>query len=241
MSISRIQIPPYSTEGIFKFHLTNSQQLDPTAHANIVDDAWLKITEDEWLKSVFFCFPGSAVPRCFPCRGEGDSATIITDSLNLGSDNRLIGFAFCVVVVSRRVDVDDTMKWKHGFFSYRLKFESDDGINTLLQHDELGNHVYWKGQERLVYQDHTLLWKYQLESTSMSLMLSHAHSFTLEISCERGPHFRSIVTVKECGICPLYTKRKYNAGAGACADGDYSGFWGFPKNDIENPNECSIA
>nr|KYP61504.1 TMV resistance protein N [Cajanus cajan] len=200
MPNSRIQIPSDSKEGIFKFHLTNSQQLDPSARVNIVDVAWLKITDNAY-RSVFFYFPGSEVPHWFPCRAEGHSVTINTDSLNLCNDDRIIGFALCFTF--GLFDTDDFLG-RYGYFNFGLKFESHDATHILPDNDELRSGLYWKGRKRIVDQDHTLLWKYNLESPGMSRMLSHAQSFTFEISIPR--FFKSNVTVKECGVCPLYNK-----------------------------------
>ncbi|MCI02737.1 putative disease resistance protein (TIR-NBS-LRR class), partial [Trifolium medium] len=51
---------------------------------------------------------------------------------------------------------------------------------------------------RFLNQDHTFLWKHQLDLETIGSKLFHAQNFTLE--------FPSKVKVKECGICPLYTK-----------------------------------
>ncbi|KAL2342410.1 hypothetical protein Fmac_003695 [Flemingia macrophylla] len=165
MPISSIQIPSDATKGVFKFHLTNSQHLDPSARANIVDHARLKITDNAY-RSVFFHFPGSAVPHWFPCRAEGHSVTINTDSLNLCNDNRIIGLALCFSF--RPVDTNDIFL---PYFSYKLKFESAGGIHYLLpDHYQPTDHIFWKGRRRIVDGDHTFLWKYEFETASMSLM-----------------------------------------------------------------------
>ncbi|MCI36915.1 NBS-LRR resistance-like protein, partial [Trifolium medium] len=70
MQNSRLELPSISDKDTFKFHFTNSQELDETAFNNLGAEAWLRITEDAY-KSVFFCFPGSAVARWFPYRCTG--------------------------------------------------------------------------------------------------------------------------------------------------------------------------
>jgi len=124
------------------------------------------------------------------------------------------------------IDMDDT-KGRYACFSYRVKFECDDGIRTLLGHDELRSNFYWNGRERTVHQDHTLLWKYNLESAGMHHTLCNVHSFTFELS-EDDSHSNSIVTVKECGIYPLYA-------------GDYSGLLRFSKDDIGETSGSKVA
>jgi len=171
---------------------------------------------------VFFCFPGSAVPGWFHFRGKGHSVTINED-LSFLSDDRLSGFALCVVF-----EVLDTkvVKGRYGSFGYSLKFESDDhGTRIIPNNDVLNNYFRWDDEERGVDKDHTLVWKFNLESlraSGMSLRLCDARSFTFEISSHDydDPFLRpnrsnrkllvrelkSVITIKECGICPLYTK-----------------------------------
>ncbi|KAK7395688.1 hypothetical protein VNO78_16253 [Psophocarpus tetragonolobus] len=249
VSNSLIQIPPNFKEGVFKFYFTNGQQMDPGTRANILDDAKLRMTEDAY-KSVFFCFPGSAVPYWFPFSAKGHSVTINTDSLNFCSDDRLIGFALCVVL--GMLDMND-IESRYGSFSYSLKFNSEDGAYILPNNHDLRNNFKWKGRERIVDQDHTFLWKYNLESprmSGMSLTLCHARSFTFEISpydygfSRRNfksivREFKSTVIVKECGICPLYPKENYDNDA--VAGDDHSSFMRFSKNDMEEPISCSSS
>jgi len=206
-------------------HFTNAQQLDSGARANIEEDARLRMTDDTY-RSVFFCFPGSAVPGWFHFRGNGHSVTINED-LSFCSDDRLTGFALCVVF-----GVFDTnaIKGRYGSFSYSLTFESDDdGTQIIPNNDVLYSYFKWNGEERCVDQDHTFVWKFNLESlraSGMSLRLCDARSFTFEISpCDydfEWPDYESVVrelksgiTIKECGICPLYTKKKDDKYGGA--------------------------
>ncbi|KOM32033.1 hypothetical protein LR48_Vigan01g158900 [Vigna angularis] len=201
-----------SKEGVFKFHFTNAQQLDSGARANIEEDARLRMTHDTY-RSVFFCFPGTAVPHWFPFRSEGSSVSVNED-LSFCSDDRLIGFALCVVF--GLLDSNDS-NGRRGSFSYRLKLESDDDddIHIISDDDVLMNYFNWNGKERVVNQDHTFMWKFNLESprrSGMSLRLCDTRSFTFDISRHWNPQdyreimreFRSVVTIKECGLCPLY-------------------------------------
>ncbi|MCH80776.1 NBS-LRR disease resistance protein [Trifolium medium] len=103
-----------SEEGTFKFHLTNSKELDATSWSNIGEEACIKITDDAY-KSVFFCFPGSAVPCWFHYCCKGDSVTMRKVSPNLCSKNKLTGLALCAVL--GRQDMDDTFLYKFGFIS----------------------------------------------------------------------------------------------------------------------------
>jgi len=238
MSNSLVRNLSNSKEGVFKFHFTNAQQLDSGGRANIEEDAKLRMTDDTY-RSVFFCFPGSAVPRWFQFRGRGDSVTINED-LSFLSDDRLTGFALCVVF-----EVLDTnaVKGRYGSFRYNLTFESDDdGTQIIPNNDALNSYFEWNGENRGVEQDHTFVWKFNLESlraSGMSLRLCDARSFTFEISPydpflrPNRPNYKSVVgelksvmTIKECGICPLYTKKKDDKYGGAV---DYSA----SENDIE--------
>lgn len=67
---SRLELPSNSDKDNFIFHFTNSQELDETACSNIGAETWLRITKDAY-RSVFFCFPGSAIPGWFPYRCTG--------------------------------------------------------------------------------------------------------------------------------------------------------------------------
>ncbi|XP_057421827.1 disease resistance protein RPV1-like [Lotus japonicus] len=224
MSNSRFELPSGSKEVTFKFHFTNSQELDAVARSNIVAAAWLRMTEEAY-RSVFFCFPGSAVPQWFPYRCEGHSVTASKDSLNWFSDNRLIGFALCVVL---QIEDMDDINDRTGSLPYELKFEYGDGMKKSLNHDELKSHFYWKRQVRTFVQDHTFLWKHHLDSASIRNILSdapnlnfkihkyedvylrssHTDSLLLNIRKYGKPYSKPAFTVKECGICPLYAKEK---------------------------------
>ncbi|CAJ2676171.1 unnamed protein product [Trifolium pratense] len=105
-----LNLPSDSNEtGTFKFHFTNSQELDARAHINIVTEAWLRITEVTY-RSVFSCFPGNAIPRWFPYRCQGHSVTAKKTTLDWCSgNNRLVGFALCVVLGNVDMDVDDNV------------------------------------------------------------------------------------------------------------------------------------
>lgn len=112
-----------SHQGIFKFYFTNSQELNSSAQSNLAADAHMRILQDAY-KSVFYCFPRSAVPSWFPYHCEGHSVTLNIDSLNLCIDNRLMGFALCVVLGLE--DIHDE-KRRYSVFSYRFVVKSDDG------------------------------------------------------------------------------------------------------------------
>ncbi|XP_052736506.1 protein SUPPRESSOR OF npr1-1, CONSTITUTIVE 1-like [Vigna angularis] len=202
-----------SKEGVFKFHFTNAQQLDSGARANIEEDARLRMTEDAY-RSVFFCFPGTAVPHWFPFRSEGSSVTINED-LRFCSDDRLIGFALCVVLGV--LDTND-INGRYGSFRYSLKFKSDDDDTQIIpNNDALNNYFKWNYKDRVANQDHAFMWKFNLESlrrSGMSLRLRDARSFTFEISPLDSSfqrdyrsivrELKSVVTIKGCGVCPLY-------------------------------------
>jgi len=101
---SRLELPSVSDKDTFKFHFTNSQELDETACSNFGGEAQLRITQDA-CKSVFFCFPGSAIPAWFPYRCKGHLVTMKKDSLDSPRNNKLVGFALSVVLGG--VDLDD--------------------------------------------------------------------------------------------------------------------------------------
>ncbi|WVZ24708.1 hypothetical protein V8G54_003252, partial [Vigna mungo] len=204
-----------SKEGVFKFHFTNAQQLDSGARANIEEDARLKMTDDAY-RCVFFCFPGTAVPHWFPFRGNGPSLSINED-LSFCSDDRLIGFALCVVF--ELLDTND-IEGRYGSFSYSLKFEcDDDGTQIIPNNDVLNNYFKWIHKDRRLDQNHTFVWKFNLEplrTRGMNLRLCDATSFTFEISPYdydfQWPNYdsvvnelKSVVKIKECGMCPLYS------------------------------------
>lgn len=211
MSNSLVRNLSNSKEGFFGFHFTNAQQLHSGARANIEEDARLRMT-DEACMSVCFCFPGSAVPHWFPFRSEGRSVTINED-LSFCSDGKLIGFALCVVFgVLNTNDIEG----RRGSFGYNLKFRSDDDVTRVIpNNDVLHNYFEWNYRDRLLDQDHTFMWKFNLNSLWAHLWLHRARSLSFEISPYefdfRWPNyksvvgeFKSVVTIKECGICPLY-------------------------------------
>ena len=240
MSNSLVPNLSNSKEGVFKFHFTNAQQLDSGARANIEEDARLRMTDDRY-RSVIFCFPGSTVPGWFHFRGKGHSVTINED-LSFCSDDRLTGFALCVAF-----GVLD-IKGGYGSFRYSLKFEYDDGTQIIPYKGVLNSYFKWDDEDRGVYKDHTFVWKFNLESlmaSGMSLRLCDARSFTFEISpCYYDfgwPDYESVerelksgIRIKECGICPLYTKKKDDKYGGAV---DYSA----SENDIEEFSGSNVA
>ncbi|WJX47589.1 hypothetical protein P8452_34259 [Trifolium repens] len=178
-----------SEEGTFQFYLTNSQELDATSWSNIREEACIKINDHAY-RSVFFCFPGSAVPDWFLYSCKGHSVTVKEVSPNLCSKNRLIGFALCAIW---RPGYHGEPKYKFGFTSDGKIYSSDHNIPDIFGTLNL-DHTF--GTLNL---DHTLLWKHQLDLETIGNKLFHAQNFTFE--------FPADVKVKECGICPLYTKR----------------------------------
>jgi hypothetical protein len=76
---SRLKLLSDSEERTFKFHFTNSQELDETSGKNIGFEAWIKITNDAY-RSLFFSFPGSAVPSWLPYCCQGHSVTMERNS-----------------------------------------------------------------------------------------------------------------------------------------------------------------
>ncbi|WJX47585.1 hypothetical protein P8452_34255 [Trifolium repens] len=194
-------------EDTFKFHLTNSQELDATSLRNIEEEAYIKINDDAY-RSVIFCFPGSAVPDWFPHRCQGHSITIRNDDLNLYGRNRLIGFALCVVLGDdfpyKFFCLNPRVPYYYGVgFRYKLKFESD-GQTYFHPDNKLEVEYYdWKDRYRIFAQHHTFLWKYELDLPRIDV-----ETITFEIVDEhrRPLSFPTTMTVKECGICPLYIK-----------------------------------
>jgi hypothetical protein len=208
MPNSRLELPSISNKDTFKFHFTNSQQLDETACSNIGAEAWLRITGDAY-RSVFLCFTWSSVPRWFPYRCTGRLVTMKKDSQDWPANNRLVGFALSVVLGC----VEDSL-------TYRLTYESDGRTHILPNHDKIKNYYYWKGRSRFVVQDHTFIWKYHLDFGRIDNSFFDAHNFTFELR-------KSRVVVKECGICPLYTKEK---------DDNCGNSLRLLNNDIEEPS-----
>ncbi|MED6210361.1 hypothetical protein PIB30_063390 [Stylosanthes scabra] len=200
------KVPSDSKEGIFKFHLTNSQELNQSCQSNIGGDAWQRMLDTAY-RSVLYCFPGSAVPHWFPDRCKGHSVTLKQSSLNWCSDNRFIGFALCVVFGLEGMHDEEC---KYSVFSYRFTFECDDGIHVVPSNDQLRYYFNWRGRHRFIVHDHTFIWKSYLDSHTISHMLSHnAHSFSLEIcNYDVGrswQNYRPRFNIKECGISPLYS------------------------------------
>jgi len=225
MSNSLVPNLSNSQEDVFKFRFTNAQQLDSGGRAKLEEAARLRMTDDTY-RCVYFCFPGSAVPRWFNFRGKGDSVTINED-LSFCSDDRLTGFALCVVL-----GVLDTNGGRYGSFRYSLKFESDDDgtqiipnndvLNSCFERDDLLNIFFPLYEDIVLDKDHTFVWKLNLESpraSGMSLRLCDARSFTFEISPYdpflRPNRLKSVMTIKECGICPLYSEKKDDKYGGA--------------------------
>ncbi|WJX47578.1 hypothetical protein P8452_34248 [Trifolium repens] len=180
-----------SEKGSFKFHLTNSQELDATSLSNIEDEAYIKINGDAY-RSVLFCYPGSAVPDWFYHRCQGHSITIRNDHLNFYGRNRLIGFALCVVLGP---DFPYTFSWLDVDVTYELKFECDGQTHFHPIKLEFECDDYFIR----FAQNHTFLSKYEL--TRIGNWPFRAETMTFEIVS-----FPKSITVKECGICPLYSK-----------------------------------
>ncbi|GAU48800.1 hypothetical protein TSUD_81490 [Trifolium subterraneum] len=191
-----------SNEDIFEFYLTNSEEVDATSLSNIEKEAYIKINNDAYWW-VLFCFPGSAVPDWFPHRCQGHSITIRSNDLYLYERNRLIGFALCVVLGR---DFPYDIFWFDISFAYALKFESDGQTQF---HPNKLEVKYDLKEMRSFVQDHTLLWKYKLDLARIGNGLIDAHTITFQILDEHGSplSFPTTSTVKECGICPLYTKQ----------------------------------
>jgi hypothetical protein len=170
MSNSRLEFPSIYNKDAFQFHFTNSRELDETTCSNIGAEAWLRITEEAY-GSVFFCFPGSEVPRWFPYHCTGRLVTMRKDSQDCPSNKRFVGFSLCVVL--GREDMDDAIK-SSSSFTYRLTFQSDGHIHVLPNYDKIKCYFHWKGRSRLVVQDHTFIWKHNfwtlLVLTTSSLM-----------------------------------------------------------------------
>jgi hypothetical protein len=176
-------------EGTFAFGLTNCQELDSTSWSNIREEACSKINDDAY-RLVFFCFPGSEIPCWFHYCHKGHSVTMKKDSPNLCSKNRLIGFSLCAVL--------DHTRTRYSKFCYKFGFISNGEIYSYdhIMSGSLFFHRNYLG--RFLNQDHTILWKHELDLKTIGKKLFHAQNFTFEFPSEGG--------VKECGICPLYTK-----------------------------------
>jgi hypothetical protein len=176
-------------EGTFEFYLTHSQELDATSLSNIGEQACIKITYDAYW-SVVFCFPGSAVPRWFHYCCKGHSVTMKTVSPNLCSKNRLIGFALCAVLGPE--DMDET-------FRYKFEFISDGEICSSYHYFMPENHLNWNIPDPDIFlkQNHTLLWKHELDLEAIGNKIFHAQNFTFEFSSNK---------VKECGISSVYQR-----------------------------------
>lgn len=116
------------------------------------------------------------------------------------NDNRLTGFAICVVL---QEDI------KCDYFRCRLTFEYDGRTHILLDDDRLNDSFSYSGRQMgHMVRDHTFLWKYYLmDPTSIYRVIYSFHKFTFEIS-KYMSHRQEILEVKECGIRPLYTKEQ---------------------------------
>ncbi|XP_057437144.1 disease resistance protein RPV1-like isoform X1 [Lotus japonicus] len=197
-SITRVvPNPSDSKEGTFIFNLTSSGEHNPSAHCNIVEDARRRIIEGAY-RSVYYCFPGSAVPHWFPYHCEGNSLTLDKDSLNMWHDNRVSGLAVCVVLQNPFCD----------YLRFSLTYESDGRTHELrCDDDQLEkslNKSLFQMEDDMGF--HTFLWKYDLmDSANIDKGTFHALKFTFETSTLT---WLNIATVKRCGICPLYTKEK---------------------------------
>ena len=225
MPNSRLELPTISNKDAFELLFTNSQGLDETACIHLGAEAWLRITEEAY-RCVFFCFPGSAVPLWFPYRRTGCLVTMRKDSQDWPSNKRLVGFALCVVLEC--VNMDDKIE-RNSSITYRLTFESDGRTHVLPNYEKIKCWHYWKGRDRLVVQDHTFIWKYNLDFAGTCNRLFDADNFTFKVSKhDYRSYSKSWVTVKECGICPLYTKKIDDNGGTSLR---------LLNNDIEEPKQ----
>ncbi|RHN43824.1 putative leucine-rich repeat domain, L domain-containing protein [Medicago truncatula] len=201
MPNSRLELSAISDNDIFIFHFTNSQELDETVCSNIGAEAFLRITRGAY-RSLFFCFPGSAVPGRFPYRCTGSLVTMEKDSVDCPNNYRLFGFALCVVLGRVDMVIDNII--------CKLTFESD-GHTHSLPISNFGNnyYCYGKGRDMLFIQDHTFIWTYPLHFRSIDNRVFDAQKFTFEFSevCEDNclSYLKSDVMVKESGVCPFYT------------------------------------
>ncbi|XP_057419968.1 disease resistance protein RPV1-like isoform X2 [Lotus japonicus] len=153
----------------------------------------------------FFCFPGSAVPNWFPYRCEGNSITVGKDSLDWCNDDRLIGFSMCVVL---RFEKKNYTKDSIRDFRCRLTFESDGQIYIIPNNNKLNDYFSFCCY-RMGHVEHTFLWKhYLMVSASIDRGTFHADNFTFDFEGKNQQSFKLYPEVKECGICPLYSKEK---------------------------------
>ncbi|XP_058731486.1 disease resistance protein RPV1-like [Vicia villosa] len=186
-------------DGSYEFLLTNSEELDAFSWNYIVNKACIKITDNAYLSAVF-CFPGSRVPDWFLHRCHGHSITVKNNDEYVCSENRLIGFALCVVLGGE--DMDDSRRGSS--ITYKLSFISDG--KPFVFHDDMN----WMLGDRFIIRDHTFLWKYELDRATICNKLIHAQSFTFEILGDdyvRPSDYQLNVIVKECAICPLYIRK----------------------------------
>lgn len=97
-------------------------------------------------------------------------------------------------------------------------------------HDRINNYFSWKGRDMNAVQSHTLIWKYQLDFQSINEnVLFRADNFAFEFNkYNYRSKFKPTDMVKECGICPLYTKEK-----------DHNGVKYL--NDIEEPSRSNAS
>ncbi|CAK8578559.1 unnamed protein product [Lathyrus sativus] len=188
-------------DGSYEFRLTNSDDLDSYSWSYIVNKAWIKITDDACL-SALICFPGSRVPDCFLHRGQGHSVTVKNNDEYACSENRLVGFALCVVLGGE--DMYES-RIVGSSIPYNLSFKSN-GKRYLFQ-----NKLKCKHEGRFI-RDHTYLWKYRLNRTRIGKNLIHVQNITFEMLGNSWlSDYRLNVTVKECGIRPLYITQEPNA------------------------------
>jgi Leucine-rich repeat (LRR) protein len=202
----------------FRFHLTNSQQLDVHSWCNIVMEAWNMIIGEAY-GSVIFCFPGSEIPYWFPYRCNGHSVIMNTNEPYWWDQNRLVGFALCAVL-EYEGGMDDTTIEKRTKLISTIRFESSGQTHFITSED---GYVHDSEiRKRSFVHDHTFIWEYQLNSQSIGNTFFHALNCTIEIKAtdyylERvrtgywiseqwKPNSQSTVKVKECGICPLFAQ-----------------------------------
>lgn len=74
--------------------------------------------------------------------------------LNWCNDNRLIGFALCVILGLE--DMQDEER-RDNVFSYRFVVESNDGIHIFPNNDPLRYYFRRMGELRFIVHDHTFL------------------------------------------------------------------------------------
>ncbi|XP_057419930.1 disease resistance protein RPV1-like isoform X2 [Lotus japonicus] len=183
-----------------------SDELDPSAYSDVVADARVRIIEDAY-RFVYYCFPGSEVPDWFPYSCEGNSVTMDQDFQYWCNDNRLIGFAMCVVLPVEDVNC---ICYLNGDLRCRLTFESDGNTHILPNNVHLHNSFY-RCSHRMYNDmpDHTFIGKYYFrDSAGVDIGISYGLHFTFGISLP-WLDFESSLEVKECGIWPLYQRTRH--------------------------------